>query len=189
MVRPFQQVMVPLRSEATDAPTGSALETSQAFEGKDPLLESPALVTLTEGKTKILATDSHSHTYLSDCCVAVANFKVMTPQQAANTKPEPHRKVLLMNNHPEECEHILSQFLEQTETDVKRWYPTPETIDDSTTMKKLEVPIYDEIKDLRGKELLNQTKTDGQRKEFFPSSTGLNHHSIWTKKTEESTYQ
>ena len=92
----------------------------------------------------------------------------MTLQQAANTEPLPHVQVLLMNNHLKECEHILSQlFQEQTESDVKRWHPTPETCDDPSNFNEIERCSYDEIITFRGKEQLNPVKTIGQRKEFF----------------------
>ena len=79
----------------------------------------------------IHVTNPHKHTYTLDSSLAVANFKGMTLQQAANTKPVPHAQVLLLNTHPKKCEHTLSQLLDnQTETDVKRWYPASKTSDD-----------------------------------------------------------
>ena len=118
VITSFQQVMIPVRIEITYGPTNGAVKAPPAFERRDALLVSTALVTLTEGKTKLQINKPHSHTYALDSCEDVANFKVMKPQQAANTKPVPHALVLLMNNHPEECEHILSQlFQEQTEND------------------------------------------------------------------------
>ena len=121
LILPFQQAMVPVRSVATYAPTNGAVKALPAIERRDALLVSPALFTLTEGKTMLQITNPHSHTYTLDSCVAVAIFKVMTPQQAANTKPLLHAHVLLMNNHPEECKHILNQsFHEQAENDRKR---------------------------------------------------------------------
>ena len=50
---PFQQLMLPARCEATYAPTNGAVEATPAFERRDALLVSPALVTLTEGKTML----------------------------------------------------------------------------------------------------------------------------------------
>ena len=53
-----------------------------------------------------------------DSCVAMANFMVMTPQQAANTVPVPHEHVLLINSQPEKGENMIGQlFHEQTEND------------------------------------------------------------------------
>ena len=94
---------------------------------------------------------------------------MITPQQTAITNPVPHTHVLLMNNHAEECEHILSQsFHEQTKNDGKRRYLTPETSDDLSKLNKIEKRFSDEIITLRGKEHLNPTKADEQRQEIFP---------------------
>ena len=168
VIPPFQQVLVPARGEATYGTTNGGVEATSAFERRDALVVSPALVTLTEGKTMLHITNPHSHTYTVDKFVAVTNFKLMTPQQAVNTKPVPHAHMLLKNNHPEEREHILSRlFHEQTENDGKRWYPIPETWDDPSKLNKIEKQIYTEIIILRGKEQLDPTKTDEQRKEVL----------------------
>ena len=160
------------------------MEATPAFDRKETLLVSPALVTLVEGRPTIQVTNPHNHTHTLDSCVAVANVEVMTLQHAEITKPVPHARVLLMNKHPGKCEHILNQlFHEQTETDAKRWYPTPETCDDPTKMNKIERSIYDEITTLRGKKQLNPTKADAQRK-LFRNSTGMNHHSMRMRKPE-----
>ena len=99
VIPPFQQVMVPVRGEATYALTNSPVEATPSFERRDALLLSPALVNLTERETMLQITNPHSPTYEIDNCVSVANFKVMTPQQAANTKPVTHAHLLLLNNH------------------------------------------------------------------------------------------
>ena len=117
-----------------------------------------------------MVTDTHNHTYTIDTWVAVTNFNVMTPQQAANTKPVPEAHVLLMNDHPEEYEHILSQlFHEQTKNDGKQKYPTPETCEDPSKLNEIEKRIYDEIITLGGKEQLklNPTKTIEKRRDYF----------------------
>ena len=110
MITPFQHVMVPVRCEAIYAPTNGAMEAAPAFERLYSLLVSPTLVTMTEDKTMLQTTNALSHRYTQNSCVAVDNFKVMTLQQATNTKPERHAHMLLINNHPEECKHILSQL-------------------------------------------------------------------------------
>ena len=102
--------MVPVRGEATYAPTKNAVEATPASERRDALQVSTALVNLTKRKTMIQITNPHSHTYTLESFEAVANFTVMTPQRGANTKPVPHAHVVFMNNHPEECERILSQL-------------------------------------------------------------------------------
>ena len=120
LIPPFQQLMVPVRCEATFAPTNGAVEATPAFERRDALLAPPALVTLTDGRTMLEITYPHSHTYTLDSCVVVANFKVMTTQQTANTKPvphftaheQPHRGV---RTHPEPV---------VPRTDGKRWRTT-----------------------------------------------------------------
>ena len=64
VIPPFHQVMVPVRGEATYAPTKDAVEATPAFEGKAAILVSPALVTLTKGKTMIQITNpptTHLH--------------------------------------------------------------------------------------------------------------------------------
>ena len=117
VIPPFQELMVLVRGEATYAPTNGVVKATLAFERRDALLVSPPLVTLTEGKMMLQITNPHIHTYTHDNCVAVDTFKLTTPQQAANTEPVRHAHVLLMNNHQEDCQHILSQlFHEQTET-------------------------------------------------------------------------
>ena len=88
----------------------------------------------------IQATNPQNYTDTFDGCVAAANFKVMTPQQQqpSNTKPVPHAYVLLINNHSEECEHIISQlFHEITANVVKRWYPVPETSGDLSKLNRI----------------------------------------------------
>ena len=115
---------------------------------------------MTEGKTMIELTNPHNHSYTLHKYVAEANFKVMTQYQAANAELVPHAQVLLINNHPEECKHILSQLLHQeTETVAKRWHPTPETCEDPRKLSKIERRIYDEIITIRCKEQLNPRKT------------------------------
>ena len=85
VIPPFQQVMVPDRGETTYAPTNRAVEATPAFEKRDALLVSPALVTLTQWKTMLQITNPHNDTYTLDRFNAVANFKVMTRQQPAKT--------------------------------------------------------------------------------------------------------
>ena len=89
--------MLPIRGEATYAPTNGAVEAKPAFERRDALLVSPAPVTLTEETTMIQITYRYRHAYTLDKCVALANCKKMTLQQGATTKPLPHAHVLLMN--------------------------------------------------------------------------------------------
>ena len=62
---------------------------------------------------------------------------------------------------------VSQLFQEQTENDVKRWYPTPEMCDDPMILNKMERRNYDEIFTNRGKEHLNPTETDEQRKNFW----------------------
>ena len=120
MIQLFKQLIVPVPGVATNAPKNGAVESTPAFHWKKELLVSTTLITLTEVKTIIPVAKPHNHTYPLDSFVAVANFKVMNPSQARNTKPVPHAQVLLMNNHPEECEHNLNQILhEHTEKDVQ----------------------------------------------------------------------
>ena len=160
--------MVPIRGEATCAPTNGAVETILEFDRNEALLVSPEAVTLVDGRTKIQVSKPYNHTCTLHISVAVANFKAMAPHQAVNTKPLPRAQVLLVNNPPGECEHILNQmFHDKNETDAKRWYPTPETCDDPTLLNKAERSIYDEIITLRGKEHLNPTENDAQRKKFL----------------------
>ena len=85
VISPFQQVMVPDRGEAIYVPTNRAVEATPAFEKRDALLVSLALVTLTQGKTMLQITNPHNNTYTLDRSKAVANFKVMTPQQPPKT--------------------------------------------------------------------------------------------------------
>ena len=105
-IPPFQQVMELVRGKAAYVLTNSVLEATPSFKRQDPLLVSSVLVIMTEGKTMLQITNPHNHTYTLDSSVAVANFKVMAPQQAANTNKVAHAHVLLMNNHPEECDYI-----------------------------------------------------------------------------------
>ena len=49
---PFQEVMVPVRGEATYAATNGAVEATAAFERRDALLASPSLVTLSDVNNK-----------------------------------------------------------------------------------------------------------------------------------------
>ena len=157
-------------------------------KGRDASLVSPALVTPTYGKTMIQITNRPSQSYTLNSCIAVANFKLMTPQQASNTKLVPRANVLLKNDYTEECEHILNQlFQEQTKNKQKQLYPTPETGDDSSKLNKLDKLVYDNINTLRGKEQLNPTKTKGG-KNFCQRSTGLSLHSMKTRKPEWSTF-
>ena len=74
----LQQMMVPVRMEATLAFTNSEVEATPTFESRDALLVSPATVTLTEAKTMLQVTNPHKHTYTLYSCLVVANFKVMT---------------------------------------------------------------------------------------------------------------
>ena len=66
VIRPLQQVVVAVRSEATYAPTNGVAEATSLFERQDALLNSPALVTLIEGKTVIQITNPHNNTYTLD---------------------------------------------------------------------------------------------------------------------------
>ena len=118
--------------------------------------------------TALHITSPHSHAHTLDGCVAVANFNVMTLQQAENTEPVPHEHMLLMNNHPKECEHFLSHlFHKQTENDAKQRDSIPETCNDASKLNKIEKQISDEIFTLRDKEQLKPTKTDEQWKELL----------------------
>ena len=126
VIPPVQKLRVPCRGEATNNPINGAVEATLAFERKNGTLVSPAQVTLTEGRTIIQVTNPHSHIYTLGSFLTVKNFRVMSPQPPANSKPLLQEQTLLMNNHPEECEHFRSLlFHEQTENNVKRLYPTP----------------------------------------------------------------
>ena len=62
----FQQVTVPVRGEVLYGPTNSAVAAKPAFERRDGLPVSPALVFLTEGKRMLQNTNPHGHTYALD---------------------------------------------------------------------------------------------------------------------------
>ena len=109
VITPLQQVMVPVGGQVNYAPTIGAMEASPVIERRDALLVSPLLVTFTEEKTTLKISSPHFQTYTLDNCVALANFKMMTAQQAAITEPVPQIHVLLKSSHPEEFEHNLSQ--------------------------------------------------------------------------------
>ena len=66
VILPFQQTMVPTLGEATYAPTNGAVKATPAFERRDTLLVSAALVTLTEGKTMLQIANPHNYTYTFD---------------------------------------------------------------------------------------------------------------------------
>ena len=166
VIQPLQQITVPVRSEATYATTNGAAEATPALDRMEALLVSPAPVTLVEGRTTIQKTDHNNYIYTLVSCVAMAIFKVMTPHQAANTKPVPHAPVLLMNNHLDGYKHILYQLFHE-QTNAKRCNPTPETYDDPGKLNKIEKRKYDKIMTLRGKEQLNPTKTDEQLKKIL----------------------
>ena len=149
----FKQVLVIVRG----APTSGSSQAEPAFERNDTLLVSPTLGTLTKGKTIVQVTNPDNHTYSLESCVAVANSKVTTPQQAANTKPITHV----------DDTSVSQLFHERTENDLRQWHTTPETCDDPSKLKKVERRIYNEIITLRSKEQFNPTTTDGHRQEFF----------------------
>ena len=160
VIPPFYQVLVPIRGEVTYALTNGVLDATPAFERRDALLVSPALVTMI---TALLITSPNSHAHTLDSCVAVANFNVMTLQQATNTEPVPYGHMLLVNNHPKECEHFLSQlFDKRTENDEKQRDSIPETCNDASKLNEINKRISDEIFTLRGKEQLKPTKSDEQ---------------------------
>ena len=77
---PFQQVLEPVQRKATYALTHAIIRTTTAFEGNDMLLVLTELVSLTERKTMIQVTSLHNLINRLDSFVAVANFKLMTPQ-------------------------------------------------------------------------------------------------------------
>ena len=127
-------------------PRTSPWEATPAIGKRDATPVSPAVVSLTEGKTMLLITNPHSHTNTLDSYVVVSKYEVMTPQQAVNPKSVPHAPVLLLNSQPEEHDHILSQlFHEKKEIDWKRWYPTPETCDDPSKLNEIEKRCSKEI--------------------------------------------
>ena len=120
MIPPLQEVMVPVRDDTNYDLTNGTLEATSAFERKDALLVSPALFILTEGKTMLHVTNAHLQTKTLDRCITVAKFKVINPQQVANTKPVPHAQVLLMHNPV--YDNIFSHlFDEETKHDIRRW--------------------------------------------------------------------
>ena len=92
----FQQLMETVRGEATYDTTNCVVEATHAFEKKEALVFSTALVTLTERKTLLQVTNTHNHTYTLGSCVAVATFKVITTQRTADTEPVLHVQVLLI---------------------------------------------------------------------------------------------
>ena len=160
--------MVHVGGEATHAPTNRAVAATPVPCRKKALLVSAALVTLIRGRKMIQVTNHHNHTYTLDNCVAVANFMVITRHQAGNAKPVPHAQVLLLNNYPKECEHILNELLhEQTETNAKSCYPTLETCVDPTKLNNIERRIYNEFINPRGKENLIPAKTGAQKTLFL----------------------
>ena len=111
-----------VRNEAIYVLANCVLEAASAFDKKDALLFPRVPVTLDEGKTMIQAKGPNNHTYKIRSGDAIGNFKMKTPHGAANTKLASHAQVLLKNNHPGECEHIVTQlFHAQTENHIKRW--------------------------------------------------------------------
>ena len=81
VIPPFQKVMLPVQGEVTYAPPNGAVEATLAFERRNALLVSVALVTLTEVKTLLQITNPHKQTYKLKNRVTVAKFKLATPQQ------------------------------------------------------------------------------------------------------------
>ena len=92
----------------------------------------------------------------------------MTPKQANNLQPVTNHQLNLITKYPDEATAVLNHiFQDPNEKTDRRWYPTPETCDDSLKLNKIERRIYDEIVKLRTDEKLDPTSSEEQRQEFL----------------------
>ena len=86
VIPPLLQVMAPVRSEATYAPTSGAVEAKPALDRKNGLLLLPTLVpNFVDRRKNDDAFNKPTQSHVLDSCVAVVNYKLMAPHEAANT--------------------------------------------------------------------------------------------------------
>ena len=168
MIRPNQQVFVPVVIERDLGDITGTVEGLPAFERRSHLLVSPALNETQEGRTHVQITNPLDYQITINVGTPVASFKIMTPKQANNLQPMTNHQLNLISQYPDDAEAVLNQiFQDPTTKSDRRWYPTPETCDDPSKLNKIEKRIYDEIVKLRAEEKLDPTASEEQRHEFL----------------------
>ena len=107
--------------------TGTA-EASKTITRRKTLLFTPGLIKLEKSCTQLQFTNPHDHTYTINAGAILANFTVLTPNQAKYNKPVAPQVLSLLTQHPDDATARINQLLhdEPTTTNLK-WYSTPET--------------------------------------------------------------
>ena len=99
-----------------------------------------------------------------DVSAVLANFTVLTPNQANHIKLVAPEHFSLPTQHPDNATLVVDQLFQDEQTSTTRKnYPTPETCQDRQTLKPLDGRIYDAIVNLRQQEKLDPMTSDEQR--------------------------
>ena len=154
-IPPHHQVLIEVHSDADISRTNGTVEWTPAFTRKPCLLVSPAVVDLDDGKTIIQVTNPNEHVYTLEANTNLANFRIPTPQQAANITPMPVEQLKLITDRPDDATAVINQLFVNPEMKSTKWYPTPETCSEPDKLNKIERRIFDEILALRELEKLD----------------------------------
>ena len=183
-ISPRQQIFVPVIAEKDIGNVTGTVEAFPAFERKTELLVSPSMSEINKQQSHVQITNHLDHAIMIPQHTTVAVFRILTPNQAKNVQPMTNEQLTLISKFPDEANNVINQlFQEPSATKDKRWYPTPETCDDSDKLNKIERQIYDEIIQLREAEKLDPTCDDDQRQTFLKNFSWDN--SILTEQEQQ----
>ena len=166
VIRPDEQLIVPLLAEKDLGTIQGTVEAFPAFESKTQLQLSPALAQVNEMSSRVQITNITSHTITLNPNTTVATLKVLTTNQAKHLQPMSNEQLTLMSKYPDEATNVLNQLFEEPDTKGdRRWYPT--TCDDPSKLIPIERRIYNETIKFREEEKLDPSVDDHRCRTFL----------------------
>ena len=112
VIKPDEQLFVPVLVEKDRGTIQGTRETFPAFERKTQLLVSPALAQVNKMLSHVQNTNLTSHTIALNPNTTVATLKILTPNQAKNLQPMSNEQLTLIFKYPEEANTVLNQLFQ-----------------------------------------------------------------------------
>ena len=149
------------------------LTPSPSFDDHNSIYIASSLSTVRDNSLTLEVTNVSSKSFTIYPDTHLANFAVMSPDQAKSIKPvDPGTLAFLMEmDNDENTIHYLNELLkvsDEEESSAERyWFPTPENPGDPSTYTPLQKRIYDELIELKELENLNPLRDEQSRDKFL----------------------
>ena len=155
----------------TDNEATKIIQHSPLLENDKDLLICPALSSTQNNKHMVQINNVLEHPYTLEKGKHIANFSILTPEQAKHIRPvNPTSVRHLLNNSHDDAIHYINSLLKTSKNDEVNeiyWFSTPQNPGNEKEHTTIQARILNELRELEQLEKLNPIENTNYRNQFL----------------------